>query len=169
VTAPADMLALVTRQRVETFLFREAALLDDRQFDEWLALFDANGEYWIPMSSDQPDPYNHISLLFETVDIMKMRVRRLHDKTAPAQRPASRTLHQISNVMIGVAEGSPDQLDVRSALTMIEYRRSEQRIFAGYMRHRLAPHGESFKIVRKRVDLLNNDSDAGHLRLSVPF
>ena len=28
--------------------FREAAYLDDRQWDEWLALFSTDCEYWVP-------------------------------------------------------------------------------------------------------------------------
>ena len=31
------------------FIAREAALLDEGQFDDWLALFTEDGHYWVPL------------------------------------------------------------------------------------------------------------------------
>ncbi len=41
---------------------------------------------------------------------------------------------------------------------MVEYRDERQRIFAGRQHHRLRREGPSFRIVHKRVDLINCDS-----------
>ena len=40
---------------------------------------------------------------------------------------------------------------------MVEYRDDTQRVFAGRQQHRLRRHGDSFRIVQKRVDLINCD------------
>src|SRR6202795_3612454 len=37
----------------ELFLLHEARLLDDGQFDDWLALFTADACYWVPSEPDQ--------------------------------------------------------------------------------------------------------------------
>jgi p-cumate 2,3-dioxygenase beta subunit len=42
------------RERVEDFLYEEAALLDAWRWDEWLALFTADGRYVVP-TTDLPD------------------------------------------------------------------------------------------------------------------
>ena len=34
---------------VQQFLYREAHLLDQRRFDEWLALFTTDVRYWMPV------------------------------------------------------------------------------------------------------------------------
>ncbi|ABM58412.1 aromatic-ring-hydroxylating dioxygenase subunit beta [Verminephrobacter eiseniae] len=48
------------------FVAHEAALLDKRRFDEWLALFTADGHYWVPLlGAAQADPYSHNSLAYE--------------------------------------------------------------------------------------------------------
>jgi hypothetical protein len=47
---------------------------------------------------------------------------------------------------------------VGSTLIMVEYRDDAQRVFAGRQHHRLRRHGEDFRIVQKRVDLINCDS-----------
>jgi benzoate/toluate 1,2-dioxygenase beta subunit len=160
--ADADLL-----HRVQQFLFLEAELLDDRRFDEWIDLFEPDGEYWVPMAWNQPNPHQHISLLYENLDVLKMRMQRLQELAALSQRPFSRTCHHVSNVTIKSVE--PTHLAVRSAPIVIEYRRNEQRTFAGYSRHTLSRDGDRFRIRAKRVDLLNCDTDIGHIRISVPF
>ena len=158
---------LATYHRVQQFLFHEALLLDERRLDEWLQLFEPDAEYWVPMSWRQPDPYNHISLFFETVDILRMRVQRLKHKATVSQRPPSRTCHVIGSVAI--VGSTTAELTVRSALSLAEYRRDEQRTFSGYAHHILKLRGASFGILRKRVDIINCDADSGHSRISVPL
>jgi 3-phenylpropionate/cinnamic acid dioxygenase small subunit len=153
--------------RVQQFLYLEAELLDDRRFDEWIALFEPDGEYWVPMAWRQPDPHQHISLIYENVDVLTMRMQRLKELAALSQRPFSRTCHQVTNITVRAS--SETSLTVRSALIVVEYRRNEQRTFAGYARHLLTGSGGSFRIRSKRVDLLNSDTDSGHIRISIPF
>lgn len=153
--------------RVQSFLVRECRLLDDRRFDEWLKLFEPDGHYWVPMGWGQPNPHDHVSLIYEGLDLLTLRINRLvHDRTT-SQFPPSRTLHQLGNVEIEGWNGN--SVSARSALTYVEYRRNEQRLFAGIARHMLVAKGDTFSIQQKRVDLLNCDADVGHLRMSVPF
>src|SRR6516164_3615588 len=37
------------KQEIEDFLYREADLLDERRYDEWLALLADDVRYWMPM------------------------------------------------------------------------------------------------------------------------
>lgn len=159
---PADL-----ARRVETFLYHECRLLDDRRFKEWLELFEPDGHYWVPMGWGQANPHDHVSLVYEGLDLLTLRINRLLHNRTTSQFPPSRTLHQIGNIEIESANG--DALAVRSALTYVEYRRNEQQLFAGIARHDLVAQGDSFRIREKRVDLLNCDADIGHLRMSVPF
>ena len=41
--------AMVLQYEVEQFLYREAALLDDRRFAEWFALIADDIHYWMPI------------------------------------------------------------------------------------------------------------------------
>ena len=53
---------LLLISRVEQFLFQEARLLDERLFEEWLALFSDDGVYWIPARIKQEDPIEEVSI-----------------------------------------------------------------------------------------------------------
>ena len=43
------MTADIDTRPFERFLFHEARLLDERRFDDWLALFAPDGWYWVPL------------------------------------------------------------------------------------------------------------------------
>ena len=156
------------RRAAEDFLFEEARLLDDHRLDDWVDLFEPDGHYWVPMAWDQPDPLNHVSLFYESVELLRLRSQRLQHELTVSQWPPTRTCHQVSNVMIET-EAKSGVVNVRSALVFIEYRRDEQRYFAGHTLHQLRPRTRGFGIILKRVNLLNSDSEAGHLRMAIPF
>src|SRR5438093_11533326 len=40
-------------REVEQFLYREARLLDERRFHEWVELFTEDVRYWMPMRSNR--------------------------------------------------------------------------------------------------------------------
>ena len=151
--------------RVQTFLFHEARLLDERRLGEWLELYDADAEYWVPYTPEQQSPKEHVSLFYETVQLLRMRVDRLENELSPLDAPKARVNHFLSNVTV---EDGPE-LTARAYLLYCEYRREEQRWFAGRSSWRLRPAGNSFRIAAKRVDLLNADQDSGHLRFAIPF
>ena len=147
---------------VQQFLFNEARLLDERRLREWLDLYADDAEYWVPYAWGQESPRDHVSLYYETKRLLGMRVDRLQRELSPLDTPAARTNHYLSNVSV-------DGEVARAYLLFVEYRRDEQRVFAGRCTWRLRRHGDSFLIAAKRVDLLNADQDGGHLRFAVPF
>lgn len=166
-TATRDPATNPSRAAVENFLFHEARLLDEGRFEDWVELFTADGEYWVPAVWQQPDPLDHLSLFYEDRNLLKVRINRLRHHGTTTMQPPSRTVHQVGNVAVRDAAG---EIVVESNLICAEYRLDRQRLFAGLVRHELRPGGAAgFQIQRKRVDLINCDTDAGHIRLNVPF
>jgi 3-phenylpropionate/cinnamic acid dioxygenase small subunit len=140
---------------VQAFLTHEAALLDDRRFEDWRELFDDDGYYWVPLRPDQESPEDEASLFYDTREVMSTRFERLRHPRIHAQTPPHRTCHLIGNVAI--AESDVDECTVRSSLVMVDYRLRVQRLFAGKVRHRLRSRGGRLRIAWKRVDLINCD------------
>ena len=152
---------------VQAFLFHEARLLDERRLQEWLALYAPDAEYWVPYAWQQASPKNHVSLFYETVALLRMRVDRLERKLSPLDIPEGRVNHHLTNLTVEDAPGGV--LTARAYLLYIEYRREEQRHFSGRCTWTLRPQGDTWRIASKRVDLLNADQDGGHLRFALPF
>lgn len=152
---------------VQQFLFEEARLLDEREWDAWLALLLPEAEYWMPYEWGQESPSDHVSLFYEDVTLLRMRIDRLKSDLSPLEWPPSRTNRHLSNIRIETDDGN--RLTVAGYLVFVEYRREEQRWFSGRVTWDLHADGDAFRIAAKRVDLLNCDQETGHLRIAVPM
>jgi len=152
------MAADAGRAAFEEFIIHEARLLDERRFRDWMALFADDATYWVPAVPDQKSPFDQASLFYDDRDLMKTRVDRLEHPRIHVQTPPSRTAHLVGNVVVEQADDGKGEFTVGSTLIMVEYRDDMQRVFAGRQHHRLRRDGDSFRIVQKRVDLINCDS-----------
>jgi 3-phenylpropionate/cinnamic acid dioxygenase small subunit len=150
--------SVADRARLEEFLIHEARLLDERRFREWMALFADDGTYWVPAAPDQQSPFEQASLFYDDRDLMRTRVERLEHPRIHVQTPPSRTAHLVGNLTIEASGAADGEIVVGSTVIMVEYRDEAQRVFAGRQHHRLRRDGASFRIVQKRVDLINCDS-----------
>lgn len=146
-----------TVRAVEQFLFTESRLLDDRRLNDWLALWDEDGRYWVPRFHNQASPFDQISLFWEDGMLRETRVRRVEHARNWSQQPKTRASHLVGNITIeGVDQAG--HLIVRSALQYTEWR-NEQRHLAGTVHHKLkATEDGGWQIRLKRVDLVNCDS-----------
>lgn len=147
---------LVLHHRVSQFLFHEARLLDEQRWNEWETLFLEDGVYWAPATPAQPDPINHVSLIYDDQLLRKVRIARFSSPAAYSLQPFPRTAHLVTNVMIDSASAGGD-VSVNSRFLMIEYRRDAQRFFGGAYRHDLVERDGCFQIRRKKADLVNCD------------
>jgi len=147
-----------SRAALEDFIIREAGLLDARRFRDWMALFAEDGTYWVPAVPDQQSPLDQASLFYDDRELMKTRIERLEHPRIHVQTPPSRTAHVVGNVTVEQEDGASGEYVVASTVIMVEYRDDAQRVFAGRQCHRLRRDGDSFRIVQKRVDLINCDS-----------
>jgi len=156
--APTARTSAIERSVFEAFLFAEARLLDERRFRDWMALFADDGTYWVPAVADQASPFNQVSLFYDDRELMKTRVDRLEHPRIHIQTPPSRTAHLVGNVMLDDADDAAGEYAVSSTVIMVEYREDNQRVFAGRQIHKLRRTADGFRIVQKRVNLVNCDS-----------
>ena len=92
----------------EAFLYREAALLDERRFEEWLEVLTDDVHYWMPIrrtttarevASEFTRP-GDMAFFDDDREMLTLRVKRLSVGRAWAEDPPSRTRHLITNVRI---------------------------------------------------------------------
>jgi benzoate/toluate 1,2-dioxygenase beta subunit len=145
----------IDRHQIERFLYREARLMDQHAYDQWLALWADDALYWIPSNDDDIDPERHVSIVYENKTRLEDRIHRLKSGAAYAQDPKSRLSRVIGNVEL--EPGDNDEVTVYSTFNLTALRRGRMDTFAGHTIHRLRPDGESFKIAYKKVLLVNND------------
>jgi phthalate 3,4-dioxygenase beta subunit len=157
-SAPAitDMLPFAgeRHQRVHQFLVVEAALLDERRYDEWLALMTDDIAYRMPVrvtKSPSLEDSTHAGMDHFNEDMysLQRRAQRFATEHAWTEDPPSRTRHLVTNVRTWEGE-RPGELVARSSLLLFRSR-SDQR----------PPE----IVVAERTDVLREDDD-GTLRLA---
>jgi benzoate/toluate 1,2-dioxygenase beta subunit len=147
------------------FVFAEAALLDEAKWNEWLDLFAPEGKYWVPLSPDQPDPHEHVSLFYEDRILMEMRIKRLLHPRSFSLEPPLRTSRLVGNLRLKSVDHNARSCIVGSAFHLLEARGDEQRMIGGFYTHHLSYAGPKLKILQKRVDMIN--AQAPHEALQV--
>jgi p-cumate 2,3-dioxygenase subunit beta len=146
-----DNNASTLREKVEEFLYHEAALLDEWRLDEWLALFTADGRYVVP-TTDLPegDPKKDLVFIDDDLTRLRARVARLKGRHGHREYPWSRTRRFISNVRI-----KPEGRDifVNSSFLVYRFRMGDTSPYVGSYEHGLKQIDGGFKIHRKRAVL----------------
>jgi len=161
---------------VEQFLYREARMLDERRFHEWLELFTDDVRYWmVGRISRYPrwskaitvlgpdrraetdlDLEEELGILDETKVTLEGRVARLETGMAWAEDPPSRTRHLITNIEVEPGETAPE-LKVYSNFLIYRTRaESEQDFYVGARQDLLRRVDGAWKIAHRKVVLDQN-------------
>jgi benzoate/toluate 1,2-dioxygenase beta subunit len=142
---------------ISAFLYREARLLDDREWEPWLELYAPDVEYWMPAWDDDDqltqDPHSEISLIFyPNRNGLEDRVFRIKTERSSASMPEPRTSHMISNVE--VLEDRDDAVDVRYNFHTLSHRYKTTDHYFGTIfvtLRKVAP--DDYRIARKKIVL----------------
>lgn len=144
---------------VEQFLYREAYLVDQARWQEWLELYTEDMTYWAPSWVNEneltTDPEAEVSIIYmNNRKELEHRIWRFTSGDSPASYPLPRTNHMVSNVAIQQVD---DQRIVATSNWMSQiYRDKEQLIYGGYYQHTLVRDQGELKISNKKVVLLND-------------
>lgn len=146
-------------QEVVAFLYREARLLDDRQWDAWLDCYAPHAAYWMPAWDDDDriveDPQREISLIYyPSRDGLEDRVFRIKTERSGASMPEPRTNHHVTNVE--VVDERDGALDVRFNWHTLSHRYKETLSFFGTSYYTIDTTGERPLITSKKVVLKND-------------
>jgi 3-phenylpropionate/cinnamic acid dioxygenase small subunit len=144
------------RDEFRRLLEREARLLDQLRYDDWLAMYAAECIYWVPSTPQAGDPRREIAVMFDDRRRLEDRVYRLRTGFAWSQAPASRTVRLITNVEV-FATANDDVRMLRSNFLISEFWGNETRVLTGFAGHRVVRDGAGWKIAAKQVNLIDCD------------
>ncbi len=153
------MSTTMTMEQVQAFLYREARLLDDRQWDEWLDCYAPEAEFWMPSWDDDDslttDPQREISLIYYPSRAgLEDRVFRIKTERSAASMPEPRTGHNLHNIEI-LSEGD-GELQLRFNWHTLSYRYKTTDSYFGTSHYTLDTTGPAPRIKRKHIVLKND-------------
>lgn len=146
--------------KVEKFYYDEAAMLDSRNYEDWLTIFTPDTHYFMPirrtMTSNELDQEftkpGDLALFDDDFDMLSARVRKLATGYSWAEDPPSRQRHIVSNVRILSDDGH--EMDVESNFHFYRTRlNSEEDTWIGSRRDRIKRTEDGFKIAKREIFL----------------
>ena len=142
------------------FYIREAWLLDERKFHEWLDLFTDDTFYFMPRRrnvhrqdlAQELTQVGDLAIFEDDKTYLRMRVERLETGMAWAEDPPSRTRHLVGNLLLQPLPHG----EVQAKTAFILYRshhETEENIFAGSREDVLRQVAGQWKIARRVIVL----------------
>ena len=169
VVANDPLAMLLLKQDIEAFLYHEANLLDDRRYEDWLALLTDDVRYWVPMRRNVKFGELEREFTREGQDInwfdegkqtLTQRVNQILTGVHWAEEPLSRISHLVTNVEI--LEASPtaaEAEEVSLRCRFIIYRNrveTETDILVGRREDTLRRVDGEWRIAQRKVLLDQN-------------
>ena len=169
-TEPDERLArLLLKEEIEDFLYHEADLLDERRFEEWLALVADDIRYWMPMRrnvrlGDEAREFTRadhdINWFDEGKETLERRVKQIMTGVHWAEEPVSRISHLISNVQLLEIRPSPAApVEILAGCRFLVYRNrveTETDLLVGKREDLLRRAGSGWRIARRKIILDQN-------------
>lgn len=136
-------------RRVEQFLLREARLLDDERWDDWLQTLSEAIHYWMPgienrRREDKSGPYRleHMAFFDDGMRELQRRVARFKQPSAWAENPPTRNVHLVSNIEVYAGEQA-----------------GEYRAYSCFINVRSRGLDEQYQLTGRREDVLRLEAD----------
>jgi 3-phenylpropionate/cinnamic acid dioxygenase small subunit len=160
---------MLLTHEVAEFLHREADILDERRYDDWLALLAEDIRYWMPMRrnikyGEEEREFTRerqdIAWFDEGKDTLTRRVKQIQTGIHWAEEPVSRISHLVTNVQLVEATPSvEDAHEVTARCRFLIYRNrveTETDILVGKREDVLRRSGGDWQIARRKIVLDQN-------------
>ncbi len=103
-----DLAYTLLMREIDDFLYREADLLDERQYEAWLDLFTDDIRYWMPIRKNvafddldrETTALGDVAWFDDDKETLQKRVRQLMTGIHWAEEPVSRVSHMVSNIRL---------------------------------------------------------------------
>ncbi|EMD24507.1 aromatic-ring-hydroxylating dioxygenase subunit beta [Amycolatopsis azurea] len=143
--------------RAIELIWREAALLDAKDYEAWQRLYTEDALYVIPIDRDAEDFDDVLNMVHDDARMRALRVRRMTEGYAIAAVDSAITVRTVSRfVPADVGDGS---VSIKASQIIVAYKRGRHDLWAADVDYvvRLGAGGEEDRLARKVVRLVDAD------------
>lgn len=141
--------------RAVELVWREAELLDDKQYETWEQLYTDDAMYVIPIDQEGDDHASSLNMVYDDARMRRMRVERMVQGYAPSAVAAARTVRTVSRFSVTSVDDS--EVALRSVQILVAYKRGRTLTLGATVTHRIVLSDSGDRIAEKVVRLLNSD------------
>ncbi|MEP6873488.1 MAG: benzoate 1,2-dioxygenase small subunit [Burkholderiales bacterium] len=150
---------MLSYQALQAFVYGEARSLDEHRWQDWLACYADDAEFFMPSWDDDDklttDPQNEVSLIYyPTRQGLEDRVFRIQTERSSATMPDTRTGHAINN--LEVLSQDEERCVLTFNWTTHSFRYDIVDVYFGSSQYTLDTSGPKPLIKRKYVVLKND-------------
>jgi len=151
---------MLLQASISDFLYREADLLDERRYTEWLDMLAEDYQYSVPLRMNVA--YGETDAREETLagremcwfdegkDTVEMRVQQLNTGVHWAEEPVSRVSHLVTNIRLDVI--ALPEVEVSCRFLVYRNRVADETDFlVGRRRDRVRQVGDTWQLVRREL------------------
>ena len=106
-----------TFARAVKFIWREAEMLDRRDYRAWLDLWDTSGFYVVPIDPSTTDYAASLNYAYDDQDMREKRVQRMTSGYSASASDAARTVRTVSRFTL--TSDASDEVTVNSAQVIV--------------------------------------------------
>ena len=151
---------LLLRAEITDFLYREADLLDERCYEEWLGLLADDYQYSVPLrmnvrysdiaEREQTRAGEEICWFDEGKETTELRVKQLATGKHWAEEPVSRVTHLVTNIRLESCE--PPEVETSCRFVVYRNRVADESDFlVGRRTDRLRRTERGWQVCRRRL------------------
>lgn len=137
-----------------TLIWKEAELLDKKDYATWSSLWSDDGHYVVPIDPEATDFAAQLNYAYDDARMRKLRIERLTSGFAMSAADASATVRTVSRFTL--ISTSDDVAEVNSAQVLVGYKRQTHTLFVANLTHRIRFSAEGPKLEQKVVRLINS-------------
>lgn len=148
------------RDDVTQFLYREARLADENDYDNWEALWTDDALYWVPAGGEDVDPHTNVAFIFDNRNRISTRMKQVKTGKRYAQAPPSDLRRIIGNIeLLGGRRNVAGDVDLEVGANFLafECRSRTNQLWGGRTTYRLRWVDGEIRLVYKKVVLVDND------------
>lgn len=144
----------VELREIEQFIYREARLADEHDYDAWEALWTDDALYWVPVDGGGYDPEKRVSVMYDNRRRISTRLQQLRTGKRYAQSPPSNLRRTVSNIELLRVDG--DEVTVGANFVLYESKPRGIFTWAGRYTYVIRRTDGVLRLARKTVLLVNS-------------
>lgn len=143
--------------RAIELIWREADLLDRKQYEAWKGLYSEDGLYVVPIDSTGDDFDNRLNMIYDDARMRDMRVVRMTEGYAIAAVDAATTTRTVSRFVVESAEDN--EIHIRASQIVVAFKRGKHDLWAGDVEYRvrLGADSSADRIALKVIRLVDSE------------
>jgi 3-phenylpropionate/cinnamic acid dioxygenase small subunit len=144
--------------RAIALIWREAALLDAKDYLRWESMYTDDARYVVPIDPDTEDFESSLNMVYDDKRMRRLRVERILQGYSPSAVAAARTVRVVSRFTVESVDD--DIVTLKSAQILSAFKRDKFSTIGAELTHQVSLEDDGVDKIALKVARLIDSEDA---------